>query len=98
MSEGWVRVWVPRGLGTGSSWAVHVGDVTGRPGDLVTAPSGRNVVVVEVEIALPVVHAEALLHVPVDVLPQRVTDIYLKSPLGIPGLRNPRMRANASRA
>ncbi len=98
MSKGWVRVRVPCGLGTGSSWTVRVGDATGRPGDLVTAPSGGNVVVVEVEVALPAVHAETRLEVPVDVLPQRVTDIDLGPPLGIPGLHTPRMGANASRA
>lgn len=76
---------------------MQVGDATGRPGERVTAPSGGNVVVVQVEIALPVVHAAARLDVPVDVLPQRVTDLYLGAPHGIAGLSTPRMVESPAR-
>jgi hypothetical protein len=77
MSKGWIRVGVPHGLATSLAWTVRVGDTTGQPGDLITAPSGGNVVVLQATIALPIIRAEAWLQVPVDVSPQRVTDIYL---------------------
>jgi hypothetical protein len=80
MSEGWVRIDLPRAALIAAVWRVHVGGTTGQAGEIIAAPPGDCLIVVEADIRLPGARGAARLRVTVPVTPGHTTRVRIPLP------------------
>ena len=80
MSEGSVRIDLPRAALTAAVWHVDVGGATGQAGDIIPAPPGNCLIVVEADIRLPGARVASRLRVTVPVTLGHTTRVRIHLP------------------
>lgn len=80
MSDGWVRVTVPRSAEHAIAWQVHIGEVLGVPGETIATSPGHHPVEIEANIQWPHGRAAGRLKVTVPIEAGRVTEVRLPVP------------------
>jgi hypothetical protein len=77
MTQGWIRVWIPRTLQEIGVWVISVGGSSGKPAELIAAPGMECAVLIEGIAAVAAVYFAISLKIKVNVEFDRVTEIHI---------------------